>query len=96
MAWIWWACGAVCLLLFALVATFNAWSVVNYFRTRTHVSAIPLLGGVAGAVGTAVLPIHDLSRWWWVPLLLDYGCVPMFVYFFASHLGSGVRRRDHR
>lgn len=95
MPWIWWASGAVCLLLFASLAGFNAWSVINYFRTGKHVSAIPLLGGIAGAIATIALPVDGLGRWWWIPLLLDYGTVPMFAYFFAWHLSAGIRKRGN-
>jgi hypothetical protein len=79
-------------MLFTSLAVFNAWTVANYFKTHKHASAIPLLGGVAGAVAISTLPVDHIGSWWWLPLLLDYGSLPMFVYFFGSHLTAGLRK----
>lgn len=92
--WLWWMIGALCAVVFALLAFFNAWTVANYFRTRKHVSAIPLVGGIAGAIALSILPVNHLASWWWLPLLLDYGSLPMFVYFFARHVTAGLRKGE--
>ncbi len=89
--WLVWIIGVLSSALFVLLVVFNGWTVVNYFRTHQHVSAIPFLGGIMGVVAMLTLPIKDLRPWWWLPLMLDYGSVPMFVYFFIWHLTSGLR-----
>lgn len=38
-------------------------------------SAIPLVGGTLGAVACWILPPSSgLVGYWWLPLLLDFGC----------------------
>jgi hypothetical protein len=91
--WLWWTIGILCTVLFASLALFNAWTIANYFRTGKHVSAIPLLGGIAGTVAALTLQVDRLHVWWWMPLVLDYGSVPMFVYFFVCHLMAMPRNR---
>ncbi len=43
-------------------------------------SWIPLLGGVFAAIGLVMLPYPRIRVFWWLPFLLDYGCVPGFAY----------------
>ena len=42
-------------------------------------SAIPLLGGALLAFAIAVAPGHSVFRQWWLPLILDPGCLPLLV-----------------
>ena len=76
--------GSALIAAFVIVAAFNAWTVLNYIRAEKHASAIPVVGGAAGAVGSRLL--HGTESLWWLPLLLDYGCVPMLLHFFAKRL----------
>jgi hypothetical protein len=78
--------GSALLAAFIVIAGFNAWMVLDYFRSGRHASAIPIIGGALGATATRLLP--GLESVWWLPLLLDYGCVPMLVHFFARSLFS--------
>ena len=75
---------AVLALLFACLSAFNAWTVIDYRLTGRHASAIPFIGGVAGAIAARLLsPVQSL---WWVPLFVDYGSAPMLIYFFLAWL----------
>ena len=48
-------------------------------------SCIPLLGG--GAIVLAMnLPGIDMEEYESIPLLLDYGCIPLFVHTFFSFI----------
>ncbi|HEY6139557.1 MAG TPA: hypothetical protein VI670_17480 [Thermoanaerobaculia bacterium] len=38
----------------------------------------PLLGGVLAAAGLALIP--NTSHWWWLPFLVDWGCLPGLVH----------------
>lgn len=45
-------------------------------------SFAPLFGGFFGVLALLLMPVGELSDrlpWVWVPLLLDTGCLPMFV-----------------
>lgn len=46
------------------------------FHRRRTGSWIPLLGGLAGSLGILISPSPVIHAYWWVPLLLDWGCVP--------------------
>ena len=39
----------------------------------------PLLAGVCGAVALLIVPLTGARRWWWIPLLLDWGSVGTLV-----------------
>ena len=39
-------------------------------------SWVPLLGGASGLIALLLCPLPGTTRWWWVPLLVDYGCLP--------------------
>ncbi len=89
-----WVSGIVLALVFVILATGNALAVVSYFQNRRHVSAIPLFGGIAGTLACLLLPVEGLRPFWWVPLVVDYGSVPLFVGFFVMRIREAVRG-DH-
>lgn len=75
------AVGAVLLVLFSWLSVLN-WGVF-WKRHVKHVEApswIPFLGGLLGVAGALTLPIHDVNRLAWLPLLLDWGSVPGVAY----------------
>ena len=39
----------------------------------------PIFGGILAAAGIALLPIAGIWKWAWIPLLIDWGGLPMFV-----------------
>ena len=36
-------------------------------------SVAPLTGGIAGALALFICPIDEIWKWFWIPLLVDYG-----------------------
>jgi hypothetical protein len=84
----------ILLLIFAILAAFNAWTVINFLLTRRRASAIPLIGGVAGAIATQLLPAHHVQSLWWLPLLADYGSVPILAHFFLQQLLASLKRES--
>lgn len=89
--WFPWILGLAFTVTFVLLAAANGWSVLNYLVKKRQVSAIPLIGGASGALACWVLPVPGIGNWWWLPLLLDYGTIPLFLHFFFSQV-SGVHR----
>lgn len=61
------------------VMVVNWIGVVRYFVYRKRYSCIPIVGGAIGFIGMLVSPFPLLRQLWWLPLLLDYGCLPALV-----------------
>ena len=86
-----WICGITLGIAFLLLAGSNALGVARYIRQRRHVSAIPLFGGIAGLVACFVLPVEGLGSFWWLPLVVDYGSVPLLISFVVSRIMATAR-----
>jgi hypothetical protein len=62
---------------FVAGATFNHMVLWRALVSRRHgPSVIPFLPGVAGALALWVTPLPSLRPYAWVPLVVDYGCLP--------------------
>jgi hypothetical protein len=60
----------------AWVVCGNWWLGVLFIAKGKRSSLVPIAGGVLGCLGCLLSPYEILSRLWWVPLILDVGCVP--------------------
>ena len=70
--------GAVILALFATAVVAGNWIlVIRGLRGQPSGSQIPLFGGLAGAASLFVVPTNGVALWWWIPLVLDPGSVPL-------------------
>ena len=85
--------GSMLLLLFAYGATLNG--IIMWRRItapqKTNSSLAPIFGGVLGMIGILILPVKAMKMWWWVPLIADYGCLPLVihaVWFHVNHKES--------
>jgi hypothetical protein len=81
-----WTFGGALIVFSAWVCVANAsvlW--IWYVQKRRPPSWIPLVGGISGAAGLWLLPIAALHRWWWLPLVLDWGSVPGIGYSMVYH-----------
>jgi hypothetical protein len=47
---------------------------ITYAITGKRGSAIPVLGGLCGALSCFILPIRASRSFWWLPLVIDVGC----------------------
>jgi len=70
-----WIIAFVCFTQAVWLSGFN-WYIFWKIRVRKEEapSWIPLIGGGLGAIGVAIMPIPGSVSWFWVPLLLDWGC----------------------
>ena len=69
------------------ILAFNAmifWQTV--IRKDSAPSVAPIFGGVLAAAGMALLPVEGLWKWAWIPLLFDWGGLPMFVAAWINYL----------
>ena len=49
----------------------------------------PIFGGVMAAAGIAILPVSAIWHWAWLPLVLDWGGAPGYLYhWFRRKLES--------
>ncbi len=82
------------LLLFGSYMAIMNWAVFvnNYVLKKQWTSAVPLIGGVAGAVGVLSLPIDGTWRYSWIPLLLDWGSIPVIMVSIICKCMPG---KDH-
>lgn len=82
-----WGLGGALLVFCAWVCAANAsilWT--WYVRKRRPPSWIPLIGGTSGAVGLWLLPSAAAHKWWWLPLIVDWGSVPGISHAIIYHL----------
>ncbi len=57
-------------------------------------SWIPLVGGVSAALAFLALPIIPLHKWWWLPLILDWGSLPGIVVTLIWNIWYKVKHRS--
>ncbi len=75
-----WLMGLTLAAGFLLFTGANAFLAVRRLERNGGLIAIPLIGGVAGALACFVLPYDGLEAWWWAPLIVDVGSAPMLIY----------------
>lgn len=69
------------LLVFSVYMIFMNWAVFvnNHLLKRKWTSAVPVVGGFAGMVGMICLPVEGLWKYSWIPLVVDWGTIPVMV-----------------
>lgn len=63
--------------VFALLAVSHLIMAYQRYVRRRSVSAVPLICGLIGCLGFYLSPDPSVARLWWLPFLLDWGCVPL-------------------
>ena len=87
-----WIIGTLLLLAGAWLMGLNSavfWR--RHVQKRESSSWIPLLGGMLGAAGLLLIPFAPTQKWWWLPLVLDWGCLPGISYSILFHLVRAIR-----
>lgn len=70
-----------CLLIGGAFMVFNAMVFAqSVFGNGEGPSVAPIFGGLIAAAGVALLPIEGAWHWFWIPLMLDWGGLPMFLF----------------
>ena len=57
---------------------------LTVLRKEEAPSVAPIVGGVIAAAGVVILPVAGSWKWAWVPLLIDWGGVRIFVSHWIS------------
>jgi hypothetical protein len=75
-------------LLSVLISCANWLGILRWFVFKKHFSAIPILGGILGMIGILLAPpshpVNTLKYFFWLPLLWDYGTVPLLISIFLK------------
>lgn len=81
---------AVALLLVG--GAFIAYNAVIFWltvvRKEDAPSVAPLFGGIIAAAGVAALPVAGSWQWAWVPLVIDWGGIRIFLSHWLSRRSS--------
>lgn len=96
ITWFRWLVGTPLVALGIGIALWN-WSAIflQLMHPRgPYPSWIPLIGGLLGSVGLAVLPDERFDQSWWLPLLVDWGSVPGLAATGIFYLWKFARRRS--
>ena len=83
-------------LAYAVVSVFficiNLYSLILMGKTKRFCSAIPLFGGLYGAI--ALCLFGGYARWlFWLPLILDWGCLVIVITLYRIAI-SKVRPKE--
>jgi len=80
----------VILLFFGGLAIIGNW--VIPFQRRGG-SLVPMFGGALAAIALAVAPVDSLHWFWWIPLIIDLGCVPLLVLTTGFFIGQAISKK---
>jgi len=85
--------GGVLMLLGGFIVVMNWGVVFRWLWKRKHSSWIPVVGGGLAAAGSAILPYSSLNALWWVPLVVDWGCLPGVAYSVVFNVWRSFTQR---
>ena len=72
------------LLIGVLISLGNWVTLIGIIVTKGSSSFIPFIGGVLAAIGMLILPIEDIWKWAWIPLVADFGTTPMWLWALCA------------
>jgi len=75
------------------IVAFNYHVWISCLRGRPNTpSYIPIIGGLMVAGAMLIVPINGLWKLAWIPLLVDWACVPLLLDIAVWWLGPRKRR----
>ena len=82
-------------LVFLILLFFGGWVVLaNWvFACRRRGSQIPVVGGIIVAVAFVMSPVEAFHWLWWMPLVVDLGCLPLLLTAGSYFIWRAVFRR---
>jgi hypothetical protein len=89
-----WIVGGAALAIGAFASLGNLITLINVIVTKGSTSFIPFLGGTIGFLGLLVIPFPGRFPWLWVPLVVDFGCIPMWSLVGIAALTGRLKRKD--
>lgn len=52
---------------------------LRLIRKKNGYSYVPLINGLIGSVALVLYPNNGFSEYWWLPFVVDWGCLPLLV-----------------
>jgi hypothetical protein len=74
-----WVAFAVVFVAFLWIASCNLWTVIRAILWHKPGSRGFLLGGLLGMLALLIASFELFARYWWVPLVVDAGSLPLVV-----------------
>lgn len=60
------------------------WAIIfTCLLRKKHSSWVPLAGGIMLAYAIIFQPFWQIQSYAWIPLVIDWGCIPGFTYAFV-------------
>ena len=81
-----WSLAILLLVMSAYFIIVNWVILVFQLLKKKTASWIPLIGGIFGVFGLMMLPVEGALDYWWVPLVIDYGCLLGMSYTAYVHV----------
>jgi hypothetical protein len=75
-----WIIAAPLFLLSVWISFSNLWIILRFYLFGKRGSTVPLIGGLFGVFGICFAPSDTLKNYWWVPLALDPGSLPLLIH----------------
>jgi hypothetical protein len=92
-----WVISPLLLIGFGYLAMMNGRICLNnYLLKKKWTSAVPVIGGVFGMIGTVILPIEGSWKYCWIPLLADWGSLPVIVASLICRFGCPKGNSDDK
>ena len=84
-----WSISGVLLVIGGCAIIANYSLSIRWYLLKQRGSMIPFFGGILAAAGLALLPLQNVHVYWWIPPLIDPGCILLV----AGVLIDKLRRR---
>lgn len=80
----------VLLLLFFVAGTACNYNIIiQWYTKKKTASFLPIVSGLFGMIGLLIIPLEGARAWFWVPPVVDVGCVPLLV---CTAIDQTIRR----
>jgi len=66
-----WLAGTLLIGFSLVVCVCNIALVCKWFLRHEHSSLVLVVGGLAAMAGFLIVPVEEMNRWFWIPLIAD-------------------------
>jgi hypothetical protein len=87
-----WVCAGVLGAVAACAILGNWFIAFRNIRAKDGGSLVPIVGGLFGTASLLLVPGSPVGGWWWAPLVIDLGCVPVLLWATVWTLRSRFSR----
>ena len=72
------------LILFGILSINHfVFAFLRLVKKKDGFSYVPLVNGLIGMGGFLLYPSETLNSLWWIPFVVDWGCIPLIVESFV-------------